>query len=158
MDNQKIAKHPRATLCYPTLSRNSNRCAVTGPDRSKDIEFYCTPDGVGQLIGVNCLEKAEGRHLRALLCRARGHWVCHGHDSTSGEDSKLPLSIASTKCRPVCPESRSRAILKSTGSIRRWCSEHINECQRDLSPAVLPVEVCCSAGRGCRHGASHCQT
>ena len=56
MDNQKIAKHPRTALCYPTLARNSNRGVLTGTYRGKDIEFYGTSDCVGQLISVNCLE------------------------------------------------------------------------------------------------------
>jgi len=69
-DNQKIAKHPPTTLCDPALARNGNRGALTGANRGKDIEFYATSDGVGQLISVNCLEQAKGRHLRALFCRA----------------------------------------------------------------------------------------
>ena len=56
MDNQKIAKHPRTTLCDPTVARNRNRGGLTGANCGKDIEFYATSDSVGQLISVDRLE------------------------------------------------------------------------------------------------------
>jgi hypothetical protein len=67
MDNQKIAKHPRTTLCDPTVARNSNRGGLTGANCGKDIEFYATSDSVGQLISVDRLEQAKRRHLRSLF-------------------------------------------------------------------------------------------
>jgi hypothetical protein len=64
MDNQKITKHSRATLCDPAVPRKSRRGALTSANRGKDIQFYGSPNSVAQLIGINGLKQAEGRHLR----------------------------------------------------------------------------------------------
>jgi hypothetical protein len=99
MDNQKITKHSRATLCDPALPRKSKRRALTGGNRGKGIQFYGSPNSVAQLIGINGL-KTGGRGTLARAAPSRlTKWRTLQTWPTSGQDSSIIRRVSQPRIR-----------------------------------------------------------